>query len=386
MKINFHKISKLIGRVLFVFLFGSIGALWANYYLLPKLSTLPLFSNSDILKRFRENVTIINKTEQLTITEENSIRKIASQASTTTVNIISIPKAGAGKFQSAVAPGKVGAGAIVTGDGLIVTYRDVISEKNARYKVVTNNGTSLDAKLAAVDEFSNLAFLKVEGANLSSVSLANSDDFSAGKKIIALSAGISDYQNKYSIGILSNISKNFNISGEALSNSAKLEGVFETDFLNQKETVGSPVIDYNGELVGIVGSVKIDNQDKFFVIPSNQVRRSIEKEIQGNLGKTVNLGVYYVSLNKIYALSHNLQQDAGALIFSPSGKQGLAVIAHSPAEKAGLRINDIVKTVGDKAVDLDHPLSNLMNEYKIGDETSLTIIRDGQEIKLPVKL
>lgn len=386
MKINYHKMIKLIGKILFVFAFGSIGALWANYYLLPKLSTFQLFSRSDILKRFRENVTIINKTEQLTIADESSIAKIASQAATTTVNIISIPETGAVKLQAVAPLNKLGAGVTVTGDGLVVTYRETILEKNARYKVVTNNGNGFDAKLVAIDEFSNLAFLKIEGSNLSSVSLANSDDFSAGKKIIALSAGISDYQNKYAVGILSNINKNFNIAGEALANSGKMEGVLETDFLNQKDLVGSPVIDYNGELVGIIGSVKTDNQDNFFIIPSNQVRRSIEKEVQGNLGKSVNLGVYYISLNKPYSLGHNLTKDSGALIFSPSGKQGLAVIANSPAEKAGLRINDIVTAVGDKAVDLDHPLSNLMNEFIAGDEISLTILRDKEEIKLPVQL
>ncbi|MBA4320166.1 MAG: hypothetical protein C0412_17335 [Flavobacterium sp.] len=386
MKINYQKISGIIGKILFVFIFGSIGALWANYYLLPKLSAFPLFSQSDILKRFRENVTVINKTEQLTITEESSISKIASQASTTTVNIISIPEAGVNKFQTAPLSNRIGGGVIVTGDGLIITYREAILEKNAQYKVVINNGNSFDAKLLAVDEFSNLAFLKVDGSNLSSISLANSDDFSAGKRIIALGKGISDFQNKYFSGILSNINKNFNISGETLSNSGKLEGVFETDFLNQKDLVGSPIIDYNGELVGIIGSIKIDNQDKFFIIPSNQVRRLIEKQIQGNLKNSVNLGVYYVSLSKLYALSHNLKQDRGAFIFSSSGKQGLAVIANSPAEKADLRINDIITAVEDKAVNLDHPLSNLMNEYKFGDEVSLTILRDGQEIKLPVQL
>ena len=385
MQINYHKISKLLAKILFIFVFGSIGALWANYYLLPKLSTFPLFSRSDILKRFRENVTIVTKNEQLIVPEEGAITKIASQASATTVNIISIPQAGTSKLQTTLTQSKVGSGVAVTGDGLIVTYRDAILEKNAHYKVLTNNGNSFDAELAAIDEFSNLAFLKIAGSNLSSISLANSDDFSAGKRVIALGAGLSAYQNKYFSGLLSNFNKTFNISGEALSNSGKLEGVFETDFLSQKELVGSPVINYNGELAGIIGSVKIDNQEKIFVIPSNQVRRSIEKSIQGNSGKLANLGVYYISLNKIYALSHNLTQESGALIFSPSGKQGLAVLANSPAEKAGLRINDIVTAVGDKTIDLEHPLSNLINEYRTGDEVPLTIVRDGKEIKSTIK-
>lgn len=386
MKINYSKISKFIGKILFVFVFGSIGALWANYYLLPKLSAFPALSHSEVLKRFRENVTIINKTEQLAIAEDSVISKIASQAAATTVSIISISEAASEKNQTVPLANKVGGGVTVTGDGLVATYREAILEKNASYKVITQNGASFEAKLVAVDDFSNLAFLKIEGSNLASIPLANSDDFSAGKRVIALGAELSDYQNKYFAGLLSNINKTFNISGTAISSSGKLEGVFETDFLEYPELVGSPVINYNGELVGVIGSSKVDNQNKFFVIPSNQVRRSIEKAVQGGPEKPSNLGVYYISLNKIYALGHNLNQENGALIFSPSGKQGLAVIANSPAEKAGLHINDIVISVGDKAVNLDHPLSNLLNEYTSGSEVVLTILRDGQEMKLPVKL
>jgi S1-C subfamily serine protease len=383
MEIKTHKIFKLISRILFVFIFGSIGALWANYYLLPKLSTVPFFARMEILKRFRENVTVVNKTEQITIPEDSAINKIASQSVSSVVDIVSLPVTNS-KTSLAVGTEKTGSGAVVTGDGLIVTYRTAILEKNAKYKIITGSGNTLDASLVGVDEFSNLAFLKVEGSNLTSISLANSDDFSAGKKVIALGAG--DFQNKYSAGLFSNWNKNFNISGSALSTSEKLEGVFETDFLNQKELVGSPVVDYNGELAGIIGSVKIDNQDKFFVIPSNQVKLSIEKEIQGNLGKTVSLGVYYVSLSKVNALIYNQTRETGALVYSPSGKQGLAVIANSPAEKAGIKIGDIVTMVGDKVVDQNHPLSNLVNEHKAGDEFEITVLRVGNELKLKIKL
>lgn len=381
MEIKTHKIFKLAGRILFVFVFGSLGALWANYYLLPRLSAVAPFSRLEILKRFRENVTIINRTEQITVPEDSAINKIASQSVSAVVSVVSIPES-----KSAVVPGteKRGSGVVATGDGLIVTYRSAILEKNARYKIITNSGSALDAVLAGVDEFSNLALLKVEGSNLTAIALANSDDFSAGKKVIALGAG--DFQNRYSSGLLSHLNRAFNISGEALSNSGKLEGVFETDFLNQKELVGSPAIDYNGELAGIIGSVKIDSQEKFFIISSNQVRRSIDKNIQGNLAKSVNLGAYYVSLNKVNALLFGTDREAGALVYSASGKQGLAVIANSPAEKAGLRIRDIVIAVGDKAVDPSHPLSNLINEYKTGDETTFTVLRDGQELKLAVRL
>jgi S1-C subfamily serine protease len=77
-----------------------------------------------------------------------------------------------------------------------------------------------------------------------------------------------------------------------------------------------------------------------------------------------------------------MPREQGALIFSPSGKQGLAVIANSPAEKAGLRINDIILAVGDETVDLDHSLSSIVSKYKKSEEAEFLVLREGQELKI----
>ena len=74
------------------------------------------------------------------------------------------------------------------------------------------------------------------------------------------------------------------------------------------------------------------------------------------------------------------------MIYSPSGKQGLAIISGSPAEAAGIKINDIIISVNDQEVTLDNPLSNLINQNKKGDLIELTVDRNGQEIKIPVQL
>lgn len=379
------KSIKILSLVALFLLFGIIGAAIFQSYVLPKASVSPVFSKLGIFKKASENVTIVNKTEQVTVQENDSVNKIASQASASVVNIISISE----KEKSLLNPFqgiRNGTGVVVTSDGLIATYRTALIETDAKYKILLFNGSSFDANLIGLDEFTNLAFLKIDTSNLSVVPFANSDDLFPGKRMIAIGNSFEEYQNRYSSGLLSNIDKTFNIGGKTLSQSEKLEGIFETDFLNQKEYIGGPVIDYNGELVGIIGSLTIDNQEKFFQIPSNVVKSSMELAIKNGLQLRPYLGIYYLPISKAYAIANNLSREKGALIYSPSGKQGLAIIAGSPAEKAGLKINDIIISAGDKEINLDNPLSNLLSQYKKGDAVEFGILRDGQEVKIKASL
>jgi serine protease Do len=378
------KLIKALFIIIVLLLAGGIGSFLFQSYILPKVGSSPTLSKLGIFKKASENITIVNKTEQVIVNEENSINKIASQASASVVNIISIPE-NKNKTLNSIGS-KNGTGVIVTSDGMIATYRTAILESDARYEVLLHNGSLFEAKLSGIDGFTNLAFLKIDASNLSVVSFANSSDSFPGKKLIAIGNSFEEYQNRYAGGILGNINKTFNLSGKTLSSSEKLEGIFETDINFKKNYLGGIIIDYSGELVGIIGSVSIDNQENFFEIPSNTIKNSIEWAIKNELNKRPYLGIYYISLTKSYAIANNLDRDRGAIIYSPSGKQGLAIIAGSPAEKAGLKINDTIIKVNEKEINLENPLSNLLNQYKKGDKIELTALREGQEMKFQVQL
>jgi serine protease Do len=383
---NTRKLAKGIILVFLVFLIGGIGGVYFDQTVLPFIRTNKYLSRINFLERAAENVTVINKTEQVTIKEDDSINEIASQASNAVVNIISVTSQKDLLTKTIKNVDQSGTGVIVTSDGLIVTYRSAIIEKDANYQVFLFNGNNYEAKLVGVDEFSNLAFLKINASNLTTISLGDSADVHPGKKLVAIGNSFGEYQNRYSAGLLSNIDKTFNLGGKVVATSEKLEGVFETDFNNQKEYIGGPVIGYSGDMLGIVGMLVIDGQNQYFQIPSNMVRDSIDLTLQDKLKERSFFGAYYISISKEYAITNKLNHDSGALIFSPSGKQSLALIAGSPAEKSGLKINDIVISVNDQDINLDNSLSNLIGQYKKGDQIELTVDRNGQEMKIPVQL
>lgn len=391
MENNDKKFKILAGGALFfalIFVIGGFGGVYMDRYLFPRLSEKSFFAKFSFFRKAAENVTVINKTEQVTVMEDDSINQIASRASTAVVSIISLNNTtSASKATGAKAESLSGTGILVTSDGMIVTYRDTILEKDANYKVLLYNNNEYDAQLIGIDEFTNLAYLKIEASNLPSIDFANSDDFKSGKKLVFIGNSSSEYQNRFFAGLLSNNNKTFNLGGKTVSSSEKLEGVFESDFEGQQNYLGGPVISYGGSLVGIVGKISVDNKDLFFQIPSNLVRKSLTRMLNGELDKTPSLGAYYITITKEYVLSHdNIKKDRGALIFSPSGISSLAVIDGSPAQKAGLRIGDIVMAVNNKNVDLSNPLSNLVNQYKKGDQIELTVFRGEEEMKISVQL
>ncbi|MEI7621072.1 MAG: S1C family serine protease [Candidatus Moraniibacteriota bacterium] len=380
------KTFKIIFVLALIFVIGGVGGVYFDQKVLPFLRTNHYFSRINAFRHLAENVTVIRTTEQITIKDEQSVSEVSSQASNATVNILSIVNTKDVKNKLALKNSQNGTGVIVTSDGVMVTYRGAIIENGASYKVFLYDGSVYDASLIGIDSFTDLAYLKITAPNLTAISFGDSAGVVPGKKLIAIGNTFGEYQNRFATGLLNNVNKTFNLAGLTLASTEKYEGVFEMDFSNQGEYLGGPVINYNGELIGLVGKVNLDNKAYFFQIPAKEIQKSLVFALEGKFETRPFFGAYYLSISKEYALANNLSLDRGALIFAPSGKQGLAIIAGSPAEKAGLKINDIVMMVGDKGVNLDNPLSNLLSEFKKGEKVELTVKRGSTELKIPVQL
>lgn len=368
---------------IFVILLGGVGGVLADKYIFPYLSSSKLFSKYDFLKRSTENVTIINKTEQITVKEDTSISKISNQIVSTVVNIVSYSET---TPVGSLASIKNGTGTIVSSDGLIMTYAKAINLEDSNYKIFLDENNSYDATLLGVDTFSNLAFLKIEASNLPSISFSNSDDLKSGRKVVAVGNSDKTYGIRYSSSILGSFNPYLNLSGKTLSSSEKLEGVYTNDFISGSSLLGGPVVDYNGEVIGIIGSVEKNGVDIFFEIPSKQIRMVIERALKNEIDQSPALGIYYRSLSKTDALTGENLRDRGAMIYSASGQSGLAILANSPAQKAKLKLNDIIIAINNQEIDAQNSLSNILYGFKKGDEVTLKVIRNDEALEIKVRL
>lgn len=380
-------LKKIIFIILIIIISG-LSAIVADRYVFPRLASTDYFSRVKFLKKFTTDVTVINKTEQVYVKEDTTVTKLTSNVSSSIVNVISYAqedvKSGTTKNTSRVIQN--GTGMIVTSDGLIMTYSSAIIPENANYKVILGDGGTYDAKLTSIDSYSNLAFLKISASNLPTISFGDSNTFQAGEKVIAIGNNLGNYQNRYASGLLNDFNSTFNIAGKTVSSSEKMEGVFEADIKIESGFVGGPLIDYSGQVIGVTGSILENNEIKYFEIPSTKAQAVLQKTIKQETGDNAQLGIYFIPITKTYAMVNNLSVEKGAEINSPSGQQGLAIIANSPAAKAGLKISDIITAVSGQEISSTNTLPDLLYKYKKGDTVELSVLRDGQEIKINVQL
>jgi len=369
---------------------GGVAGIFADRVLLPKIAANSFLSKWSIFQKAAENTVIINKTEQVTIREDDSVETIALSASPSVVNILSVRNAGAeigkvGEDASKNIGMLQGSGVLVTNDGLIATFKTAILD-GASYTIFLYNGTNYPAKFVATDSLTGISYLSIDASNVPAIAFADSTGIRAGKKLILIANTSEEYRNRYSTALLGDTDKTFNIVGGVVASSERWEGVYMVDAANIAPYLGGPAIDYSGDLVGIVGNAPKDGGFKSFLLPVSAVRESLDREVHETLSKRPILGVSYLSITKAYAIANSIDRDRGALITTPSGKEGLAILSGSPAEKAGLRIGDIVIAVDGAEINLDNPLSVAIGRLETGSSVTLHIIRSGKEQDISVVL
>lgn len=380
--------------VLFVLVVGGVGGVYFERSLVPRLAASKYFSDWAFFKKATEHVTVINKTEQVVIREDDTVEKIVSQPATAVVNIVALPtvakdaKGSTASLGAAAETVATTTGVLLTNDGLVVTFSELpLDTEKTQYSILLFDGSIHQATFVGRDPLTDLSFFRVNDAsNTPAIALANSDDARVGKKLIAIGNTSAEYQNRLSVGLLGNINRIFNLSGKTVASSEKWEGVFETDLFKPEAFIGGPMVSYDGEMVGVVGALTINNTPQSFLIPSNVVRDALSHVIAGTLTKRPTLGVYYLPITKALALGRGLPRDRGALVYSRSGSTGLALIADSPAMKAGLQAGDIIESVNGTEINLDNPLPELLSHFNAGDTITLVITRGGAERSIEVKL
>jgi len=380
-----EKSVKWVGIAVGIALLGGIGGVLLDRSVLPWLATQKGLNKIKFFEQASDNVTIINKTEQITVREDDSLETIVSQPSTAVVTIVARPTAVA----SSTVAGGVFPGVLLTNDGMIATYRALGMPKVAEqvFSVIFFDGSVHEARFVGWDSLSHIAFFRVDVSDAPAISLADSDGARIGKKLVVVAPGDQARQNRFLTGTLDGFDATFNLSGKTVSSSEQWEGVFRMNSAISSDFVGSPALQYNGEMLGLIGSLAIDNTLETFIIPSKAIRQSLDFILseEGALGRP-SFGAYYLPITPSLSILQGLPKEQGAWIYSPSGRTGLALIAGSPAEKSGLRVNDIVLSVAGESVTLANPLPVALMKFKRGDAFEMTILRDGSEQTVLVTL
>lgn len=277
-----------------------------------------------------------------------------------------------------------GTGVIVSSDGLILTNKHVV-EGAAAVTVTNIEGKQYEGKILAVDSANDIAFVKVEATGLPAAELGDSDKVEVGQRAIAIGNALGEYSNTVTTGVISGKQRPVQAS-DGQGRTETLTNLFQTDAAINPGNSGGPLLNIDGQVIGINTAVASGNnaQNIGFAIPINQIKSALESVKTRGIIVRPYIGVRYVMLTESFAERNQLPVKEGALLRGDD--QTLAVIAGSPAAKAGLREGDIVTKVNNVEVTRDNPLQSVIVGFSPGNVVHITYWRDGREQTVDVKL
>jgi serine protease Do len=324
---------------------------------------------------------------QVVLSQSEAISKVATDVSPSVVSITVKSTSTSNSFfgEQQYESESAGTGIILSDDGLIVTNRHVVPASTTGLIIVLSDGTEYsDIDIVGRDEFNDIAFLQIKDAkDLKPAKLGDSSAAKVGDAVVAIGNALGRFENTVTSGIVSGLGRPIE-AGSSASDTESLENLMQTDAAINPGNSGGPLVNINGEVIGINTAVAGNAQNIGFAIPINDVKPGITS-VQKN-GELVRpyLGVRYIMLDEAIAKELELPVTTGALVSADSGQR--AVVSGSPADDAGLKENDIILKVNDTEINEDNSLISTIGQYQVGEKVTLTINRDGQEQKVEVTL
>jgi len=262
-----------------------------------------------------------------------------------------------------------GSGFIVRPDGYIVTNFHVVRDAD-KIKVTLNDNRSFDGKVVGVDPFSDIAVVKINGENLPTLKMGTSSNLRPGEFAVAIGSPLG-YDHTVTLGIISAVGRSVtDVNGNV--------NFIQTDAAINPGNSGGPLLNLNGEVIGVNTAIRRDAQNIGFSIPID-VAKSVSQDLIA-YGKILRpwLGI------QMHELDESTVKGLG---LNPSTK-GVAIMGFvegSPAEAAGLENFDVIQKIDGKDMLTPKQVKEYVQAKKVSDTLNFVVLRkDGVKV-VPVK-
>ncbi|HEX6258367.1 MAG TPA: trypsin-like peptidase domain-containing protein [Candidatus Saccharimonadales bacterium] len=352
---------------------SSIGKIFVILFLCFVASFLGawVFINSGLVK-LQSGTTAVETKRQLVLQEGEVFADVAKQVSPSVVSVITKP-AGSGT------------GIIISKDGYIVTNKHVVSQASTEVEVVLSDGTTYrDVKVVGVDPLNDVAFLKIAGVNNLSPATISDKKAVIGQKVVAIGNALGQYQNTVTAGIISGLGRPVIAEDELAGGSVQLEDLYQTDAAINPGNSGGPLVNLEGDVIGINTAVAQRGQGIGFAIPIAAAKGMIKSVLNSGKVERPYLGVRFMAITPEVVRRFDLSVRNGAYVKSENGAP--SVLEGSPAGRAGVKDGDIILKVNDESINEQGGLALLIGQYAVGETVRLEVLRDGKTMNLEVKL
>lgn len=315
-------------------------------------------------------------------TEEKDISTLIENVNNAVVGISRIADKGTTIFlQDGASNLGLGTGFIVSNDGYIVTNQHVSGEKNSTCYVTLESGKTYKASVAWADVDLDLSIIKINVNNLDYLILGDSDKIKIAEQVYAIGNPIGfEFQRTVTSGIISGLNRTIKIEEDGKT--SYMEDLIQTDATINPGNSGGPLINKNGEVLGI-NSVKITSAEGIgFAIPINIIKPIIEQLVSNGEYITPTLGMFAYDKDIVpyinQELTQNIKLDTGIYVAD--------VIRNSPAERSGMKRGDILLEIDGIKLEKMSELRTYIYSKKVGEKVNIKYIRGNKEYQISITL
>ena len=272
-----------------------------------------------------------------------------------------------------------GSGFIIDSSGIILTNAHVVKGAD-RVTITLRDGREFEGEVRGVDEPSDLAVVKISGSDLPVAPLGISDQVQVGDWAIAVGNPLG-LDNTVTLGIVSTLNRS---SSQAGIPDKRLDFI-QTDAAINPGNSGGPLLNDQGEVIGINTAIRADGQGIGFAIPINTAKKIKDQLARGERIPHPYIGIRMITLTPEEAKTINTDPNSPFMIPEVNGVLVMQVIPSSPAAVSGLRRADIITEINGTAIKTADQLQQMVEKSQINQPLKLKVLRGNQTQQFSVR-
>ena len=272
-----------------------------------------------------------------------------------------------------------GSGFIIDRSGVILTNSHVVNGAD-KVTVTLKDGRIFEGKVRGADAVTDLAVVKIDGGSLPVASLGNSDQIQVGDWAIAVGNPLG-LDNTVTLGIISTLKR----SSAQVGIPDKRLDFIQTDAAINPGNSGGPLVNDQGEVIGINTAIRADAMGIGFAIPINKAKAIKDQLAKGERIIHPYLGVQMTLLTPELARQNNSDPNSAFVVPEVNGVIVVRVLPNTPAAKAGLRRGDVITQIDEQAVTTAEQLQAIVENSRLGQTLQVKVLRGDVTKQLPVQ-